>query len=215
MKQCSNKNNHIRLITDDVAVKVDSFRNKLDRQEYKVHAKDKTIENLRLTNERKYRLLKDELKKRDIKIKDVISRIELEPAFGGNPTVINNFVYDTAYVYIPIDSTVSFNDGYLSALFIASKDSLSLPYTYRPGKIIIDSYRQRTGFLRPKKKFTSVQFANPNVDVTNVDIVMKEDKIKYVIGIGVGYGSFLTEGIIKFQPSVGIYIGYPLIIIKK
>jgi len=210
-----NKKRYVQSVIEYNNMRVDSFKNELDQMEYRIHAKDQTLDNLRKINGKKYYELKKDLKVRDIKIKNLVSLTEFQAKFGGKITIENTFKQDTMYLYLPIDDIVKFDDGYLSADLMVENQKLVLPYTYKPGDIFIDQYYKRPGFLKSKQLMTSIRFQNPNVDVVNTDVVVNQPELKFVMGIGGGGSVISHDGQIFLKPSLGIYALYPLIKIQR
>ena len=215
VRSCVNKNTHIRSISNYHATQVDSFKNELGLIEYRIMAKDQTIQNMRIADAKRYYRLRDELKKRDIKIKDLNSRVEFSPLFNNEIVLETKFLVDTMYMYLPIDTTVNFNDNYLDADLAVRDSSLSLDYTYRPGNIYVDIYKQRDGWFKSKQTKASIQFENPNVSMDNVDVIINDRKLRAVIAFGAGYGIIPHNNNILMKPSVGVYAGFPILRIYK
>lgn len=211
MKMCSNKNQHIQSVIDYNTVRVDSFKNELQQMEFKIHAKDQTLDNLRKINGKKYYDLKKELRVRDIKIKNLVSLTNFNTEFSGKITIENTFKQDSLYLFLPIDDTVKFDDGYLTANLMVEDNKLALPYVYKPGDIFVDQYYQRQGWFKPKNLMTSIRFQNPNVDVVNTNVVVNQPKLRTIIGAGVTYSAIPHEGTLILRPGVGIFVGLPIV----
>lgn len=215
LRSCWSVKTAMKSVVDSYTTQIDSFQNELGRMEYVIQAKDETLANLKLTNGRSYYRLKEELAKRDIKIKNLINRVEFTPSFPGQIVIENKYDTDTLYLYIPINDTVNFNDGYLNANITVEDSSLSLDYIFNPGRVYIDLYKQRSGFLKPKTTRASIQFDNPNVSTKDIRTVINEKKLRGVISMGFGYGLGVVDNQVFTTPLAGIMIGVPLIQIRK
>lgn len=199
----------------DVTNELRGMRNELGRAETEIVTYQTNIRDLKSLYRQEYDSLRTELIKRNIRIRDLMTRLEFEPTF--NDTILKEIPYpvfyrDSSGIEKPIDTTIVFNDNFLDASIEIDSNRLSLHYMYSPGTIWIDIYRSRRGFLKPKETKTKLQFEAPHVNVSQAKaIVLSEPKHYSSITASIGYGAYLANSSVMLGPFIGLAYSYPII----
>lgn len=167
--------------------------------------------------------LRTELKNRGIQIKNLKAQVKLNPNFEGEVITVRDTLRDTVLIDLPFNDPLTkfwpVDDGYLKGTVFVSGDSMAFPYTFNTGDIYVDIHRNtEDGFFKsiftPTPTAVTVSFANPNATSTTVRaIVQKEERPKFVLSVGAGYGILwpLGQGGSVFHgPSFGIQLGVPI-----
>lgn len=150
-----------------------------------------------------------QLREMDVRIKGLKAFVKAEiKASGSGLSTITTGDTDLAFTSEdpadPGESTLNFNDGYLS--FSSSLPSMKSNYTYTDTLVYAISFK-RKWFLGKESLYSSATMMNKNSKITNsTDVLINDYKDKrWAVTVGPYYDPF------RGQAGVSIGIGYSLI----